>query len=78
MHTGQFRSLTETIIHYSEMDDVPAQGHLEDFLVPLDWTEEDIEAVISFLMLFSEEGSHSVVCTEEPIRDRIEHSINCE
>ncbi|MGC6509707.1 MAG: cytochrome-c peroxidase [Myxococcota bacterium] len=59
MHSGQFQSLNETILHYSEMNDVPLQGHIEDFLVPLDWPEEDIEAVISFLMLFSEDGPTS-------------------
>ena len=35
------------------MNDAPTQGHIEDFLVPQNWSEEDILALVSFLELFS-------------------------
>ena len=53
MHSGQFETLEAVVRHYSEMDDVPLQGHIEDFLQPQNWSDDDIESLVSFLELFS-------------------------
>lgn len=53
MHGGHFETLEEVVTHYSDMDDPALQGHTEDFLQPRNWSQQEIEDVISFLMMFS-------------------------
>ena len=55
MHTGQFDSLFEVFSHYSNPSFEPVQGHTEDFLLPLDWGEEEINALIQFVQMASNE-----------------------
>jgi cytochrome c peroxidase len=56
MHGGHFETLEEVVTHYSDMNDPALQGHTEDFLQPRNWSKEEIEDVISFLMMFSIEN----------------------
>ena len=53
MHTGQFETLYEVVEHYTDVEEFPIQGHAEEFLLPLDWNTDDIEAVVLFLQMAS-------------------------
>lgn len=49
MHDGRFSTLAEVVEHYNELRDRPAIGHREGTLQPLDFTEEEVEALVAFL-----------------------------
>ena len=53
MHTGQFQTLLEVVSHYTQVNENPIQGHTEEFLFPLEWTDQDKEAVVQFLLMAS-------------------------
>jgi cytochrome c peroxidase len=53
MHTGQFETLYEVVEHYTDVEEDPIHGHAEEFLLPLDWDEDDIEAMVQFLQIVS-------------------------
>jgi cytochrome c peroxidase len=49
MHGGHFADLTEVVNHYNDMDDRPPIGHREELLFPLDWSDQDVLQMVSFL-----------------------------
>ena len=53
MHTGEFETLYDVVEHYTSVHPVPQVGHTEEFLLPLDWSKSDIEAVVQFVQMAS-------------------------
>ncbi len=49
MHGGHFQTLEEVVRFYLTVDEVPIQGHKEEFLLPQEWSEEEISSLVSFL-----------------------------
>ena len=49
MHDGRFATLREVIDHYSDLDDEPPLGHLEETLVPLDLSDREKDELEAFL-----------------------------
>jgi len=49
MHGGHFETLTEVVQHYNQMDDRPIIGHREELLLPLFWTDAQVDDVVAFL-----------------------------
>ena len=49
MHGGHFETLTDVVLHYSEMDDPPPIGHREELLLPQQWTDDQIADLVAFL-----------------------------
>ena len=49
MHGGQFATLTDVVGYYSRLDQTPEWGHREDLMVPLEWDDQQIAAVVAFL-----------------------------
>jgi len=49
MHGGHFETLTDVVTHYALLEEEPLLGHLDDFMVPLDWDDQDIAEVVTFL-----------------------------
>ena len=57
MHGGHFVSLREVIEHYANPVDIPLFGHREELIQAKMWSEEEKEALLSFLELLSSEDS---------------------
>ena len=55
MHGGHFDTLEEVIEHYSTLEESALQGHSDEVLAPLNWTDSDIEAMIAFLRLLDDQ-----------------------
>lgn len=53
MHTGEFETLYDVVEHYTNVHQEPQVGHTEEFLLPLDWSKSDIEAVVQFVQMAS-------------------------
>ena len=49
MHGGHFETLEEVVENYARLDEDIGLGHLETFMEPLDWGQEEIDAVVAFL-----------------------------
>jgi cytochrome c peroxidase len=49
MHGGHFDDLTAVVQHYVDMDEELVLGHLDDFMLPLDWDAQDVADVVAFL-----------------------------
>ena len=49
MHDGRFQTLEQVIQHYNLMNTVPALGHTEESLVPLELSAEEESQLIAFL-----------------------------
>ncbi|MEC7947092.1 MAG: cytochrome c peroxidase [Myxococcota bacterium] len=49
MHGGHFETLYEVVENYARLDEEMGLGHLETFMVPLDWGPQEIDAVVAFL-----------------------------
>ena len=54
MHGGHFETLEEVIEHYSTLEESALQGHSDEVLAPLNWTETEIEAMVAFLHLLDD------------------------
>lgn len=54
MHTGQYDTLENVIEHYVNGGHAPNQGHADETLQPLDWTTEEINAIIAFLEMLDD------------------------
>lgn len=55
MHGGHFETLEEVLEHYSILEESALQGHSDEVLAPLNWTDSDIEAMIAFLRLLDDQ-----------------------
>ena len=55
MHGGHLETLTDVVGHYNRLDEEVIVGHLDTFMVPLEWTEADIASVVAFLEAWSAE-----------------------
>ena len=53
MHTGELETLYDVVEHYTKIDLNQEEGHAEEFLQPLDWSKSDIEAVVEFVQMAS-------------------------
>ena len=53
MHGGHFKTLTEVVIFYSELNEEPDWGHREDLMVPLELDEDGVADVVAFLEALS-------------------------
>ena len=53
MHTGEFETLYDVVEHYTNVPQEPLIGHTEEFLLPLNWSKSDIEAVVQFVQMAS-------------------------
>ncbi len=49
MHGGHFETLEEVVNHYSKLEESSVQGHSDETLKPLNWTDEQQQAMIAFL-----------------------------
>jgi len=49
MHGGHFDDLEQVVQNYVDLDEDMLLGHLEAFMVPLDWGLDEVEAVVAFL-----------------------------
>ena len=49
MHGGHFDTIEEVITHYSKLEESSVQGHSDETLKPLNWTDEQQQAMIAFL-----------------------------
>ncbi len=58
MHGGHFETLREVVQHYADPQGEPLHGHREELIQVKEWEDEEIEAIISFLELFSAEDGH--------------------
>ena len=56
MHTGQYETLEDVMQHYSMGGHTPPQGHADETLQPLNWTSQEINAMIEFLEMLDEEA----------------------
>ena len=54
MHGGHFESLEDVLNHYSTLEESTIQGHSDETLKPLNWTESEIESMIAFLTLLDD------------------------
>ena len=54
MHGGHLKTL-DVVGHYNRLDEEIIVGHLDTFMVPLEWTEADIASVVAFLEAWSAE-----------------------
>ena len=54
MHGGHFNTLEEVIEHYSGLEESALQGHSDEVLAPLNWTDSEVEAMIAFLQLLDD------------------------
>ena len=54
MHGGHFDTLEEVIEHYSTLEESALQGHSDEVLAPLNWTDSEVEAMIAFLRLLDD------------------------
>ena len=54
MHGGHFDTLEEVIEHYSTLEESTLQGHSDEVLAPLNWTDSEVEAMIAFLRLLDD------------------------
>ena len=55
MHGGHFDDLQSVIMHYINADETPLYGHMEEIIIPQTWTMDQVDALISFLLLLSNE-----------------------
>ena len=46
--------LEEVIAHYSTLEESALQGHSDEVLAPLNWTDAEIDAMIAFLHLLDD------------------------
>ncbi len=53
MHGGHFETLDEVIGHYSTLTETPENGHVEEFLQPRNWNDQQISSLVDFLLLLS-------------------------
>jgi cytochrome c peroxidase len=49
MHGGHFADLHQVVDNYNELEEDVGLGHLETFMVPLGWGEDEVDAVVAFL-----------------------------
>jgi cytochrome c peroxidase len=49
MHTGQLATLEEVVRFYNDANQIPSIGHREEIVVPLNLTEQEQAALVSFL-----------------------------
>lgn len=49
MHGGHFDTLEEVVEFYLNVDEEPIQGHREELLAEQEWSQEEIDALITFL-----------------------------
>jgi len=54
MHGGHFETLEEVLQHYSELEESTLQGHSDEVLAPLNWTEVEKDAMIAFLRILDD------------------------
>ena len=54
MHGGHFDTLEEVLQYYVNLDEEPVHGHRDETLQPLDWSSDDIDAILAFLQMASE------------------------
>lgn len=54
MHGGHFETLEEVLHFYVNLNEEPVHGHRDETLQPLDWSSEDIDAILAFLQMTSE------------------------
>jgi cytochrome c peroxidase len=51
MHGGHFETLEEVVEFYLNLDEEAIQGHREELLIEQTWSQEEIDALISFLKI---------------------------
>ena len=70
MHGGHFETLTDVVTHYATLEEEPLLGHLDDFMVPLDWDDRDIAEVVAFLEAMSAPPLDPVIleAPDQPVR----------
>ena len=67
MHQGQFESLEEVITYYSTFSGALDRGHhVEQVIMPLDLSEEQIRAVAAFLRSLSDPSVAASAKTPRP------------
>ena len=49
MHGGHFDDLHQVVENYVNLDEDMTLGHLETFMVPLDWGQDEIDSMVAFL-----------------------------
>lgn len=49
MHGGHFETLTDVIHFYSTLEEEGGEGHREEILIPLDWSDQQIAEMVAFL-----------------------------
>ena len=57
MHGGHFVSLEEVIAHYISGGEVPTQGHTDETIQFRNWDQDDIDAMVQFLLLMDDQTS---------------------
>ena len=70
MHGGHFETLTEVVTHYATLEEEIIVGHLDDFMVPLDWDDQDVAEVVAFLEALSADPVDPAVfeAPDQPVR----------
>ena len=54
MHGGHFDTLEDVLKHYSKLEESTFQGHSDEVLAPLNWTDSEMEAMLAFLRLLDD------------------------
>ena len=54
MHGGHFETLEDVLKHYSKLEESTLQGHSDEVLAPLNWTDTEMEAMLAFLRLLDD------------------------
>lgn len=49
MHRGQLATLTEVVQHYNRLEAVPAVGHRDEQLLPLELDDDQVQSIVAFL-----------------------------
>ena len=53
MRFGVYEPQRGGVRHYNTLEEEVIVGHLDDFMVPLEWTDDDIASVVAFLEALS-------------------------